>query len=119
MKKEKLTNKRRSRQATRTRTKIKTIGGRLRLSVFRSNNGIYAQIIDDATGKTVVSSSSLELKKETGHNKTDLAKMVGKKLGEKAIEAGIKEVVFDKGRYKYHGRVKALALGAREGGLIF
>jgi large subunit ribosomal protein L18 len=88
-----------------------------RLSVFRSNAGIYAQIIDDVTGRTLASASSAELK-EKG-TKSDLSKKVGQKLAEKAQTAGISEIVFDRGGYLYHGRVKALAEGAREGGLKF
>lgn len=109
-------NKRNTRRAVRTRAKIKDVGNGVRLSVFRSNKYLYAQIIDDATGKTLASASSLETKaKKT--NKTDAAKNVGKSVAEKALKAGIKKVVFDKGRYQYHGRVKAIAEGAREAGL--
>ena len=88
-----------------------------RLSVFRSNAGIYAQIIGDVTGRTLASASSAELK-EKG-TKSDLSKKGGQKLAEKAQTAGISEIVFDRGGYLYHGRVKALAEGAREGGLKF
>jgi large subunit ribosomal protein L18 len=88
-----------------------------RLAVFRSNKGIYAQLIDDLNGATLVSASSTEIK-EKG-TKTDLSKLVGKSLAEKAAKAGISEVKFDRGGYLYHGRVKALAEGAREGGLKF
>ncbi len=92
---------------------------RPRLSVFRSNKGIYAQIIDDNDGKTLVAASSLEKDFSSNGPKIDQSKEVGKKVAEKAIAAGIKEVVFDRNGYLYHGRVKSLAEGAREGGLIF
>ena len=97
-------------------------GNRARLSVFRSSKHIYAQVIDDAHGLTVVSASSLE-KDMRGSLKTganiEAAKAVGKRLAERAAAKGIKEVVFDRGGYLYHGRVKALADAAREGGLSF
>ncbi len=101
----------------------KTVSGtpeRPRLSVFRSNKEIYAQLIDDINGKTLISisSRSKELKSVEG-TKTDLSKEVGKQLAYKAIAAGIEKVTFDRGGYLYHGRVKALADGAREGGLSF
>ena len=88
-----------------------------RISVFRSARFIYAQIIDDAQQKTLVSFSSLLIKEKT--NKIEIAKMVGKELAKKALEKGIKKVAFDRGRFLYHGRVKALADGAREAGLQF
>jgi large subunit ribosomal protein L18 len=97
-------------------------GERTRLSVFRSSKHIYAQLIDDASGRTVVSASSLE-KDMRGALKTganiDAAKAVGKLIAERASAKGIKQVVFDRGGYLYHGRVKALADAAREGGLDF
>jgi large subunit ribosomal protein L18 len=97
-------------------------GGRARLSVFRSSKHIYAQLIDDIKGETLASASSLEktLREgmKTGAN-TDAAKAVGKLLAERAAVKGVKEVVFDRGGYLYHGRVKALADAAREGGLKF
>jgi large subunit ribosomal protein L18 len=97
-------------------------GGRVRLSVFRSSKNIYAQIIDDAAGRTLAAASSLDagLKAElkTGADK-DAAAAVGKLVAERALAAGIKAVVFDRGPYMYHGRVKALADAAREGGLDF
>jgi large subunit ribosomal protein L18 len=96
--------------------------GRLRLSVFRSSKQIYAQIIDDEKGVTLVAASSLEKPNrealKTGAN-VEAAKVVGKLLAERATAKGVKEVVFDRGAYMYHGRVKALADGAREGGLQF
>jgi large subunit ribosomal protein L18 len=97
-------------------------GERARLSVFRSSKHIYAQLIDDASGRTVVSASSMEKDMreglKTGAN-IDAAKAVGKRLAERASAKGIKQVVFDRGGYLYHGRVKALADAAREGGLDF
>ena len=92
---------------------------RCRLTVFRSSKHIYAQIIDDVSGKTIVSASSLNKDfKEKGSDINGASK-VGAMIGKKAVNAGIKEIFFDRGRYKYHGRVKALAEGAREAGLIF
>jgi len=97
-------------------------GGRARLSVFRSSKHIYAQVIDDIKGETLASASSLEKTmregKKTGAN-VDAAKAVGKLLAERAAAKGVKEVVFDRGGYLFHGRVKALADAAREGGLKF
>jgi len=97
-------------------------GGRARLSIFRSSKHIYAQVIDDANGQTLASASSLE-KDMRGTLKTganiEAAKVVGKRLAERASAKGVKEVVFDRGGYLYHGRVKALADAAREGGLSF
>ena len=90
-----------------------------RLTVFRSSKHIYAQIIDDASGKTIASASSLSKDfKEKGSDINGASK-VGFIIGEKSINAGIKDVFFDRGKYRYHGRVKALADGAREAGLIF
>jgi large subunit ribosomal protein L18 len=86
--------------------------------VFRSNKVIYAQLIDDSKGHTLASSSSVELDKKGGVN-LDISKNVGKKVAEKAIANGIQEVVFDRNGYLYHGNIKALAEGAREGGLKF
>ena len=91
-----------------------------RLSVFRSNKDIYAQIIDDSRGVTICSASSREKDiAETKDTRVVLASVVGKKLAQKAIAAGVTKVVFDRGGYLYHGRVKSLAEGAREGGLQF
>ena len=106
----------------RVRRKVAGTAERPRLAVFRSLGHIYAQIIDDAHGETLVAGSSLdgEIKAEkNGKSKTDVAKLVGSIVGKRASEAGITAVVFDRGGYKYHGRVKALADGAREGGLVF
>ncbi len=90
-----------------------------RLSVFRSNKEIYAQIIDDASGKTIVSSSSRDKEIEAQENKTSTAAAVGKSIAEKALKAGLSSVKFDRSGYLYHGRVKSLADGAREAGLKF
>jgi large subunit ribosomal protein L18 len=108
---------RRKRIQMRIRKKISGTADRPRISVFRSNTQIYAQIIDDTAGKTLASASSVELKAKG--NKTEVAAHVGKALAAKAKEAGLTNVVFDRGGYLFHGRVKALADGAREGGLNF
>jgi large subunit ribosomal protein L18 len=103
-------------------TLMKKGGGRPRLSVFRSSKHIYAQIIDDANGKTLAAASSLDKDLRTGLKTgadVDAAGKVGKLIAERAIKAGVKDVVFDRGGYIYHGRVKALADAAREGGLNF
>ncbi len=92
---------------------------RPRLSVYRSNKGIYAQIIDDYSGKTLVSASSLSKDFNASGNKVEQSKAVGKLVAEKALAAGINQVVFDRNGYLYHGRVKSLADGAREAGLNF
>ena len=100
----------------------KTVSGTAnapRLSVFRSNKEIYAQVIDDSTGKTLVAASSRDKDLEAQENKQLTATAVGKSVAEKAIAAGISVVKFDRGGYLYHGRVKSLAEGAREGGLKF
>ena len=111
------------RRARRNRFALKKkAGGRARLSVFRSGKHIYAQVIDDAQGKTVVSASTLDKELQGQVEKAgtvDAATAVGKLVAKRATEAGVKEVVFDRGGYVYHGRVKALADGAREGGLSF
>lgn len=103
----------------RVRAKIMGTGEKPRLCVFRSNKNIFLQLIDDSLGKTVVSVSDIKDNKKSKLNKTDSAKEVGKKLAEEALKKDIKVVVFDRGGYLYHGRVKAAALGAREGGLKF
>ncbi|HGY10712.1 MAG TPA: 50S ribosomal protein L18 [Oceanithermus profundus] len=104
------------RRKFRTRKRVKR-SGRPRLTVYRSLSHIYAQIIDDEAGQTLVASSTLAL--GVKGNKTEAAKQVGADLAKKAVEKGIKQVVFDRGAYKYHGRVKALAEAAREAGLEF
>ncbi len=100
------------------RTKVSGTSERPRLSVFRSNTGIYAQIIDDTTGHTLASASSKHVSVEGG-NGVALAAAVGKELAARATDKGISKVVFDRSGYLYHGRVKSLAEGAREGGLNF
>ena len=104
----------------RTRTKLKKVSSRNRLSVFRSNNHIYAQAIDDTKGITLASASTLEkelVKDQKGRKQ--LAATVGKVIAKRLIEKGIKDVAFDKGGYKYHGLIKILADSAREEGLNF
>jgi large subunit ribosomal protein L18 len=111
------------RRKARVRRDIKARAyGKPRLSVHRSSKQIYCQIIDDAEGRTIASASSLE--KATRESlksgaTVEAARAIGKLIGERAAQAGVKEVVFDRGAYMYHGRVKALAEGAREGGLQF
>lgn len=105
------------RRKLRARRKVRTAAGeRLRLSVYRSSKHIYAQIIDDSKGVTVASASSAGL---TSGSKTDTATAVGKAIAAAAVAKGVKQVVFDRGQFRYHGRVKALADAAREGGLDF
>ena len=111
-------NKARQRRHERIRKTISGTADCPRLSVFRSNKHIHAQIIDDVTGTTLVSCSSVELKLANGGN-IEAAKTVGTKLAERAKEKGIENVCFDRGGYLYHGRVQALADAAREGGLNF
>ena len=111
--------RKRVRRATRVRENLRVKSSRPRVSVFRSLNHIYAQIIDDAKQETLIASSSLVLKLDN-QNKVDkkaMAKAVGIDLAKKAIEANIQEVCFDRGSYLYHGRVLSLAEGLREGGL--
>ncbi len=116
-------NKKRERKRIRIRKKISGDTARPRLSVFRSLKHIYAQIIDDTKGRTLASASSLskEIQNDikTAKGKVQKSKLVGKLLAQKAAEKGISAVVFDRGGYAYHGRVKAVADGAREGGLKF
>lgn len=107
---------RRQRRELRVRSAIKSKTGLPRISVFRSLNYIYGQLINDNEGNTISSCSSLELKNLTGDKKT-IAKNVGLELAKKALKAGISEVVLDRGRFLYHGRIKAFAEGLREGGL--
>ena len=99
------------------RKKINGTTDRPRLSVFRSNTGIYAQILDDVKGVTLAAASSVELGKKTVNMEN--SKTVGKKLAEKAVASGIQAIVFDRNGYLYHGNIKAFAEGAREGGLKF
>ena len=104
----------------RVRFKSKKVSNRKRLSVFRSNNHIYAQLIDDANGVTLASSSSLEKEiKNKNLSRKDLAELIGKEIAKKIISKGIKDVAFDRGKYKYHGLIKILADSARNEGLNF
>ena len=111
--------KRRVRIKKRIRKNVSGTELRPRLTVFRSNKQIYAQLIDDKKGVTLASSTSLNEKDTQNINKIDQAKYVGKQIAEKAAKAGISEVVFDRNGYLFHGRVKALADSARESGLKF
>ena len=112
----------RKRRHARVRQKIAGTSNVPRLSVFRSLKHIYAQIIDDDAGHTLVSASSLDADVRAqvdGLSKVEQAKLVGKRIAEKALSKGVTRVVFDRGGYVYHGRVKALADASREGGLVF
>ena len=109
----------RSRRHRRVRGKVAGTAERPRLVVFRSNVGIYAQLVDDGAGRTVASAGWKSLPKSFKGTKTDQAREVGKVLADRAKKAGFETVVFDRAGYLYHGRVKALAEGAREGGLQF
>lgn len=113
------TNKQRLRRHKRIRAKISGTSARPRLAVFRSNTNIYAQVIDDENGVTLLSASTLEKEFEGYGGNIEAAKAVGTMIAKKALERGITEVVFDRGGYVYHGRVQALADAAREGGLKF
>ena len=113
------TSQARARRHRRVRGKVSGTAERPRLVVFRSNRGISAQLVDDAGGRTLASADWLHVKKSFKGNKTAQAAEVGKQLAAAAKGAGIEEVVFDRAGYLYHGRVKALAEGAREGGLRF
>jgi large subunit ribosomal protein L18 len=117
----KTTSKQRHRKRhRRVRLRIEGTSERPRLNVFRSLNHIYAQVIDDTEGHTMVSASSLEAAiQDAGGTKAEQARFVGELVGQRAVEQGISQVVFDRGGYKYHGRVKALAEGARKAGLDF
>jgi large subunit ribosomal protein L18 len=106
----------RTRRHERVRRRVAGVPERPRLAVFRSLTHIYAQVIDDRSGRTLAAASDLDVKEG---KKSDRAKKVGSAIAEKAKAAGISEVVFDRGGYRYHGRVKALADGARETGLRF
>ena len=112
------TRQARERRHRRVRGKIAGTAERPRLMVFRSNRGIFAQLVDDSSGKTLAGASWLTVKGLEG-SKTDQARAVGRAVAEAAKSKGIDRVVFDRGGYLYHGRVKALADGAREGGLQF
>ena len=112
-------NQKMARRHKKIRSTISGTKDRPRLSVFRSNKGMYVQLIDDVAGKTLVSAGVKELGKDSKEKKTDQSFKLGKILAEKASEKKITTAVFDRGGYRYHGRVKAVADGAREGGLIF
>ena len=109
-----------NKRTQRIRTKLKKVSSRNRLSIFRSNNHIYAQVIDDSKGVTLASASSLEKDIVKDHKgRKELAATIGKEIAKRLIEKGIKDVAFDKGGYKYHGLIKILADSAREEGLNF
>ena len=112
---------RRQRIKYRIRKKLSGTGERPRMTVYRSNKQIYVQLVNDSEGKTLMSVSSLDksITDKKDINKTDQAKLVGKLAAEKSVEAGFKQVVFDRNGYLYHGRIKALADAAREAGLKF
>ena len=112
-------NKARLKRHKRVRAQISGTALRPRLNVFRSTNNIYAQLIDDVAGVTLASASTLDKELNGYGGNKEAAKIVGKMIAEKAVAKGIKKVVFDRGGYIYHGRVKELADGAREGGLEF
>lgn len=116
------TRVRRERRQRRVRAKVAGTEARPRLNVFRSNRHIFAQLIDDAKGHTLAAASTLDADvraQAAALKKKDEAKVVGKLIAQRAIEKGLKKVIFDRGGYLYHGRVKSLAEGAREGGLEF
>ena len=114
---------RRARRHSRVRAKIKGTASIPRVSIFRSNRHIFAQLIDDSTGKVMASASDLKMVKTEGKttkgSKTERASLVGAALAAEALKIGISRVAFDRGGYKYHGQVKALAEGLRKGGLKF
>ena len=113
-------NQRRDRIRYRIRKIVEGTEARPRLAVFRSNKEIYAQLIDDVNGKTIAAASSRDKDIEVSSlNKSEAAKLVGKAIAERATKAGVEAIAFDRGGYLYHGRVKSLAEGAREGGLKF
>ena len=115
-------NKKRQKRHMRLRNKIQGTPERPRLNIFRSSMNIYAQVIDDTQGFTIASASSKDkeiAEKVNGLNKTEAAKIVGQEVAKKAMEKGVETVIFDRGGYLYHGRVKSLADGARESGLKF
>jgi large subunit ribosomal protein L18 len=112
----------RKRRHNRVRARIAGTAARPRLNIYRSLDNIYAQVIDDEAGRTLVSASTLDKEtasKISGKNKVEAAKIVGQIVGERAKKAGIEKVIFDRGGYRYHGRVAAVAEGAREAGIEF
>ena len=119
-----MNNKKRSKKVARrerikrgVRAKVSGTPERPRLTVYRSNNNIYAQLVDDLAGRTLVAASSLEDEVDASGKPTEVSRAVGQRLAERAKEAGLAHAVFDRNGYRYHGRVRALAEGAREGGL--
>ncbi|MFT5925872.1 MAG: large subunit ribosomal protein L18 [Psychroserpens sp.] len=113
-------NEKRLRIKSRIRKVVSGTEARPRLAVFRSNKDIYAQVIDDVSGKTLAAASSRDKEVVASKgNKTEMATLVGKVVAERAVKAGVDTISFDRGGYQYHGRVKSLAEGAREGGLKF
>ncbi|WP_262733172.1 50S ribosomal protein L18 [Gaetbulibacter sp. NE] len=113
-------NQKRLRIKSRIRKVVSGTESRPRLAVFRSNKEIYAQVVDDVTGKTIIAASSRDKDISSAKGtKTEIAALVGKAVAEKALKAGVETISFDRGGYQYHGRVKSLAEGAREGGLKF
>ena len=113
-------NEKRLRIKSRIRKVVSGTEARPRLAVFRSNKEIYAQIIDDVTGKTIIAASSRDKDITSAKGtKSEIATLVGKAIAERAIKVGVDTISFDRGGYQYHGRVKSLAEGAREGGLKF
>lgn len=122
MKRRKTAYHARLRRHLRVRKRVHGTPARPRLSVYRSSSHIYAQLIDDDAGRTLAAASDVEAEfrgRSNGKGKTELAKRVGELVARRAMESGIKQVVFDRGGYRFHGRVKALAAGAREAGLTF
>ena len=103
----------------RVRKKLLRVPGVIRISVFRSNQYVYAQLIDDAAGKTLATVSEKQLTADAKKTRMERARSVGQEIAKKAAEKKVNKVVFDKGSYAYHGRIKAIAEGAREGGLTF
>ena len=113
-------NQKRLRIKSRIRKVVSGTEARPRLAVFRSNKEIYAQVVDDVTGKTIIAASSRDKDISSAKGtKSEIATLVGKSIAEKALKAGVETISFDRGGYQYHGRVKSLAEGAREGGLKF
>ena len=113
-------NQKRLRIKSRIRKVVSGTEARPRLAVYRSNKEIYAQIVDDETGNTIIAASSRDKDISSAKGtKSEIATLVGKSIAEKALKAGVETIAFDRGGYQYHGRVKSLAEGAREGGLKF
>ena len=109
-----------TKRTKRTRYKLKKVSNRKRLTVFRSNKHLYAQVIDDSVGKTLASASTKEKNIDVNNkDRKSLAEIIGKNIAQRSLEQGIKEVAFDKGKYKYHGLIKILDDSARTEGLIF